>query len=466
MSSLTPSIPYGNFGAAPLRRGRAKAKEAGLPLSGLIVLIWLAGFVIGFRLSVTCLSVVGLIAVVLGFAKPLLGAYGIAMLSTLDALTRVFVLSGGLLRWNTFNYLLLLACCLSVPMLLRRNELPTRMLAAFIAFLAMNLLFVDNISGGLQHIFGAFAYFGLLVYFVRVSKHEDVWEWVAIVSGLVAALGGLVYFVQEHSLPYINKNAWAFLPLTAMFAACLARTYRSRSRAIATTIWLLVMVNVVWIVLSGSRGAMTIAASCLLYLISGIPGISSRAMIVTAGCLVGLLVASHFAEQTEFVKKRFDKSIDSEYSLSSRTSGRSDLAIAGWRMFLQHSFLGVGTGGYSRAWESLDDRQGMGNYAADRASQAHSAWIKTLAEGGVPGILLMTSYVLSFTVLGRRSGDRTCLYLGLLVTVTLTIAFISTEFQGKGLWFFAAGAAVILVRQSTSNRQQRALRASLAGHHG
>jgi hypothetical protein len=37
--------------------------------------------------------------------------------------------------------------------------------------------------------------------------------------------------------------------------------------------------------------------------------------------------------------------------------------------------------------------------------------------------------------------------LGISVTLTLAVAFISTEFQGKGLWFLAAGALTLLNRE-------------------
>ena len=171
--------------------------------------------------------------------------------------------------------------------------------------------------------------------------------------------------------------------------------------------------------------------------------------------MLGGVIASHFAEQSEYVAARFDKSVSSDVSMSSRTSGRSDLAIGGWRMFLEHPFIGVGTGGYALAWKNLDNREGLSNYAADRASQAHSAWVKTLAESGVPGTLMLVAFVLSFVVMGYSGGERPLFYLGLLVTVTMVVAFISTEFQGKGLWFFSAGATVVLTQEMKRLRAER-----------
>ncbi len=450
---MASAIPNRAYIAAPIGKPRSGARNWGLLLAWVCALIWMIGLVSGFLTSVRLLTIIGLVATVIGMARPTIGIYGITILCTMDALSRGYILTGGLLRWNTFNYLLLLAIVLNFPLLVKRRELPTRTLQLFMLLLTLHLFLTPRLEAGVQHILGALAFFGLLIYFVRAAKDPAVWQWVAVISGVLGALGGLVYFIQEDSLPYLNKNSWVFLPLTAVFSACLARSYPTNRKTIATTIWLLVIINIVWVVLSGSRGGMTIAASCLLYLLSGIQGISHRAMILAAGALLTAILLSQFTEQKEFVVQRFDKSVDSSYSLSSRTSGRSDLAIGGWRMFLQHPILGVGTGGFSTAWKELSNREGLSDYAADRRSEAHSGWVKTLAEGGVPGIALHLAFVFSFLVVGWQTGVRPLIYMGLLVTVTLIVSFISTEFQGKGIWFFAAGATVLLYRQGKQLQQ-------------
>ena len=86
----------------------------------------------------------------------------------------------------------------------------------------------------------------------------------------------------------------------------------------------------------------------------------------------------------------------------------------------------------------------MSTFGEHHEKEAHSGWIKTLAEGGFPGILLHTAFVLSFAVLGWQSHDRQTFYFGLLVTLTLAVAFLSTEFQGKGVWFICTCAAVVM----------------------
>ena len=86
---------------------------------------------------------------------------------------------------------------------------------------------------------------------------------------------------------------------------------------------------------------------------------------------------------------------------------------------------------------------------------AHSGWIKVLAENGVPGILLLGAYVLSFTVSGWRARNPELLRLGLMVSAVLTVAWLSTEFQNKALWLLAAGATVLLEHNPASRARLR-----------
>ena len=70
--------------------------------------------------------------------------------------------------------------------------------------------------------------------------------------------------------------------------------------------------------------------------------------------------------------------------------------------------------------------------------------MKTLAENGVIGAVLLAAYVLSFTTTGWRRRHDGLLLIGALTTFCLSFAFISTEFAGKGLWLLAAGVTVML----------------------
>jgi hypothetical protein len=58
----------------------------------------------------------------------------------------------------------------------------------------------------------------------------------------------------------------------------------------------------------------------------------------------------------------------------------------------------------------------------------------------------MVYFVFSFGVVGMRQRSWALWRLGMLTTFVLAAAFISSEFQTKGLWFLAAGAITFLQR--------------------
>jgi O-antigen ligase len=165
------------------------------------------------------------------------------------------------------------------------------------------------------------------------------------------------------------------------------------------------------------------------------------------------VAAAHFSQMQERATFRLfklfttDQPLSGNYSLSSRTSGRSDLAIGGFYIFEAHP-MGVGTGSFKLAWKNLDRHDNMGDYARGELRAAHSGWVKVLAENGVLGILLLAAWVGSFAYGALRTRKRTLRRLGFLTSLALAAALLSTEFQSKGLWYLAAGATVFLQRDS------------------
>jgi len=414
----------------------------------LILLTWAASFVIGFEVALTLLSLVGFGAAIVGLRWPAIGLLGMSMLFTLDTITSSFLLTRGFFRWNTFNYLLLVVMLVHMPFLLRLSDLQSRLLQLLVLLLGLELLISPNRVQGAQVVLSVVTLFGLLVYFVRASHDEQNWYWMGLVCGFLAAIGGLVFYLQKNQLPYVNPNNWSFFPLTALFAICMCfHLARKHGRGYITLI-LLAVVNFIWIFLSGSRGDLLIAICCLVFLTVRLQGVWQRSLVFVAAALLGLVISIQFAELRTSSLNRLDLLIDpARGSLRQRTSGRSDLVLGGWYIFLDHPF-GVGTGGFQNTWAGIGFVEGLSGYGQGVEKPAHSGWIKVLAENGIPGGLLLASYVLSFAVAGWRSHDRDRLALGLLTAAALSIAFISLEFTwGKGLWFLAAGATTLLHRE-------------------
>ena len=403
-----------------------------------IVCLWAASFVIGFQTSLTVLTLFGFVTAILGLRVPIAGLLGIGILSGLDTLTRVYLLSGGLLRWNTLNYWLLVAMVFYGLFLLKLRDPMSRLMQAFVALLVVELVISPSLSDGIQEILNIVTTFGLLGYIAfAVKKDENVLYSLGLVVGILGAVGGLVFYLQEGSIPYINPNAWAYFPLTALFAICLGFPFaRSHPRG-KLAFLIFAGINLIWIYLTGSRGGMLSAVVCLVYLILETRSFSWNTFLLVCMVIFGYWFSLQFAEQQAYTLSRITKIFNPQYTLNEITSGRTNIAEIGLEIFKQNP-LGVGTGGFQTAMRAYES-----NY------QAHSAWIKVLAENGIPGMLLFVAYMVSFALVGWRTKQRDLILIGFFVTISFATAFLSKEFQGKSLWLLAAGGTVLLKREET-----------------
>ena len=442
----------GGHAAVPARRSRVPLWGRSAAVA--VVAIWGASFAIGFQTGLLILAMAAMAAAIFGLNRPFIGLLGVTMLCTLDSISRVYLLTGGLWRWNTFNYWLLVVMILSIPFLLQLRDIQTRLMELFVLLLVVELLFSDDLLTGGQHAFNVITLFGILAYLGRSSFRADHWQWIAIVNGLLAGVGSFVFYLQKANLPESNPNAWAFFPLTAIFCIAVSFTFEGvgRGRWVRA---LLAGVNATWVFLSGSRGSFLIGICCLIFIVFQLRRSGRLVPVLAVASLLAIGLTSQFARQENQAVYRFHSLFDSRRSMTNRTSGRSELARGGWRIFLEHP-LGVGTGGFGNAWAGLENREGMSVFWEGEYSQAHSGWIKTLAENGIPGIVLLSAFVLSFAVIGWRTRSIGLFPLGLLATVGLTVAFLADEFQAKGLWLLAATVMTALRRGAGQAARMRA----------
>lgn len=441
------------FASSGEQENKKNAAEIAGPFLALLILIaWVVGISAGFNVSVTILTIAGFILAIVGLVSPSLGLLGIGMLATLDAATRNFLLTGGLLRWNTLNYWLLVVIALNFLFILRLSDLQTRLLELFIALLSIEILISSSKMSGVQDVLNIIAALGLLVYIARGFQIKGSMYWMGILGSMVSALGGFVYYMQIDQLPYVNPNSWAFFPLTGIFTACLAFPSSKNHRLGNFFLLALAAVNFLWVFLSASRGSILVGVLCLLFLFLWTRQLSWKVAFIGIAWLALGFFSLQFAEQQSYAFRRIEKFFNPQYTLEERTSGRSDIAQAGLQMFFNNP-MGVGTGNFREAIASS-------GLSANEVA-AHSGWIKVLAENGLPGIILLSAYIFSFMVIGIKRRNRDQFLLGLLVTSSFAAALLSKEFQGKGLWFFAAGATVLLHPEEMAANMTRKARAIL-----
>lgn len=410
-----------------------------------IGVVWASTLVVDFRVALTVLMALGFAVAAVGLRYPRLGVVGIGMLCTLNEIAAPLLLSGGLWRWNTLSYWLLLVTMVYWRHALRLEQPQTRLLVAFILLLGLGIVVSPDPADGVQGVFAVVAVFGLSVYFRRVAFDPEAWYWLGVVSGVLAAGGTTAFLLQQDSLPHVNANAWPYLPLTAMLAICLAFVVeRASGRRLVLVV--LALVNGVWVFLSGSRGDLLIAAMSFAFLLAMLD-VRRAVLFGIVAALVGIVLLSNFTTLQNRAITRFHLLTDTNQPIRVRTSGRFDLALGGWYIFTEHP-LGVGSGGFRSAWANLGPREGLSRFKQWQSFPAHSAWVKVLAENGLLGVLLLAAYVVSFVVTAWRSRDRDLRRLGVMVAAVLAAAWLTTELQHKALWFLAAGSAILLDRTS------------------
>lgn len=412
----------------------------------LIVCVWASVPLLGLSAAVAILAAVGALLALWGVFRPAVGLLGVAMLCPLDVLIRVF-LTGGWLPWNSFNYLLLLVMILHVGLLCRRREHPVWLMMLLCGLMTVQLAISPAPAGGVLTILNAASVFGLLVYFVRSRRHPRSWYWLGVVGGTMGACGGFQGMLYGM---WMNANAWAYLPLTAMLATCLAFPFAAQYRRGRSLLQLLAAANLCWVYLTGSRGSLLVALTCACFLFVQERRLGRRALAVSVAVFVGLGALVAFSDLQQRALYRIHALFDSQRTLANRTSGRSTLALGAWQLFQRHP-LGVGTGGFPRHWARFNVEERMQDGWV-RETSAHSAWVMTLAENGLPGILLLIGFVMSFALAGWRRRARRVFPIGVLTTMVLATAFLSTEFSPKGLWMVAAGATVLLYHRVIDRR--------------
>lgn len=421
-----------------------------------VLVIWALAAVIGGVKAVTLLTLFGFAAAVYGVLNPVVGLFGLGLLTVLDPISRYIVLgAGGLLRWNTFNYWLIVFTLLFLPRWWRLIDIHSSLNKLLLVTMASSyLIAAPQWEPGLQSIVNLFAALPLVIYFHRAAPDDETMYWLGVIMSVAAAVGGLVFYDHPALIDGVAKNSFAMFPLAGIVGACLAFPFASAVRGGQLVLASLAATNVAWVFLSRSRGAMATALIAMAFLLFSARSLAARILYLGAAGLVAMGIAAHFATFEDSATARFDKLFDSSVPLVERTSGRLNLALGGLRMFLEHP-LGVGTGAFENTWAEMEQPETSMQWQAGKFIPPHSAWVMILAENGLPGILLLGGYVVSFALVSLKRREPYLRRIGLFTTVLLAIAFVTQEFQGKVLWFAAAGATTLLHQRAWRRAARR-----------
>lgn len=433
---------------------QSAARVWGARLVLVSVACWAISPIIGFEAALLVVTVIGFVVGVVGLRRPVLGLLGVGMLCALEPMAQVYLQKGGLWRWNSFNYLLLIAIVLAVPQLLRMHDIQSRLLMLMILLLGLEVAISPNPETGMQNWLDLVVVLGFLVYFRKGAVGPDAWYWLGVLTGTSSALATLTLYLQQSTMDYINPNSMAVSPLAGLLAVCLGVLFTGNRLRERAALLVLASLNFALIFLSGSRGGLAIACVGVLFLLAWMRLSLRLVLLVAAVLLVGFVAAIRFGAQEERTVGRLETLFDPSKSITTRTSGRFNLAVGGWYIFKSNP-LGVGTGGFAANYAHLGNREGLGRFKEGKEMAAHSEWVKILAENGIPGAVLLGLFVVSFAASGWSRRQQGLFPLGILVTVTLGVGFLSRELQDESLRLLVAGVMTLFQRSSAVRGSRR-----------
>jgi uncharacterized membrane protein (UPF0136 family) len=137
-------------------------------------------------------------------------------------------------------------------------------------------------------------------------------------------------------------------------------------------------------------------------------------------------------------------------SLSHITSGRSTLVSKGVKLAVHHPVLGVGVGGFKRAYADLAHLRGK----EPKAAASHTTPVTVAAETGIPGLLLLVWLVaavlrLAFARIAATFDGAVRLGFGLALTAILVhCVFYNDLLEDPTFWGLLALVVVAARREA------------------
>ncbi len=338
-------------------------------------------------------------------------------------------------------------------------------LTAFVAWTGLALLWTDDLRQGAIFLAAFVLPFGLLaIGFARLpwSRRGLLGLYGALVATAIAYAGvGLYQWatrevfwnpklqVDNAYAPFFRVNSVFWDPsiygryLVVSIQATLALVLLGlRERLLAAGIG---AVAVMWAGLLFSFSQSSFAA-----LIAGTLAAATLAWRWRAAAAIALLAVVVVAIAFATPQVRTKLLDESRAGLNAATSGRAGLVSNGLKIAADHPVLGVGTGGFKRAYA---DRTGLQGRDPKKAA-SHSTPVTVAAETGIPGVALLAwlafaSLATAFRSRGRSAAGGAALAAGLtLGAIAVHSLFYNALFEDPTTWGLLGLIALVAARSA------------------
>jgi putative inorganic carbon (HCO3(-)) transporter len=321
-------------------------------------------------------------------------------------------------------------------------------LAAFVLWTGLSLTWSKDVHAGAVELLAFYLPFGTLALaLARLPWSRRALRWLAVEVAAMALLFAAVGFWQHQTKSIfwnpkvINSNAYApFFRVNSVFwdpsiygrflviaiGVAVVAVVRGRSPRLALAATAAIVVLWVGLLLSYSQSsfAALAAAVTVVALVAwgrrAAPAVALAVLVVLA-----LGVTSPRVRHAVF-----------NGGLNASTSGRASLVSGGIHVAADNPVLGVGVGGFRRAYA---DRYHLKGREPKKAA-SHDTPVTVVAESGVPGLVLyawlvLTALATAFRRLGRRFDVRVATSLGVvLVAIVVHSLGYADFFEDPTTW--------------------------------
>jgi O-antigen ligase len=336
-------------------------------------------------------------------------------------------------------------------------------LAAFVAWVGLSLAWTNDAERGAVELLAFYLPFGLLaVALVRLDWNAAGVVWLfrlLLAMGLLFAVVGIWQWATRSVFwnpKVIADNAFAtFYRVNSLFwdpsiyGRFLAVAILVTLTALLLGPWrrwdwhLGIAVVVLWVGLFFSFSQSSFAALIAGLVVVGALGWRRRALALAGAAAVLLVAAGVTLTQPHATRQAL--AADEEQGLNRATGGRFDLVKNGLEIALDHPIVGVGVGGFTKAY-----REEVEVPRRVKTPASHNTPVTLAAEGGIVGLALFAWLVVAvFLVPFRRVGpDPPLVYVaGLAAGLGLTgivvhSLFYAALFEDPLTWGFLALATL------------------------
>jgi putative inorganic carbon (HCO3(-)) transporter len=333
-------------------------------------------------------------------------------------------------------------------------------LALFVGWSGLAFLWSDDRRQGAIFLLFFVLPFGLIA--VSLSRLKWRIGWVATLYGQLALMG-LVFAVLGIE-QYLTRNIY-WNPKVAVDNAYATSSwfYRVNSVFYDPSIYgrflvVAILASLVLVLFKSPRVAWAAAAIATVTWTGLVPSFSQSSFVALAAgivvalavfwrrhALIPLVVAAAVLVVVTFGVPQARHRIFGHQGLSHATSGRSKLVSNGIALARDHPLIGVGTGGFRRAYA---DRTGLKG-KNPKAAASHTTPITVAAETGLPGLLLLGWLVFMALVvplrrvpLGTATGHARVAFGLALIAIVVHSLFYNALFEDPLFWGLLALTAV------------------------